>query len=53
MFLDAEGDDPRVEALERIFYSRKEVKVNVLNEKFKDDIVKLDNALKRRLKDVY
>jgi len=56
MFLDEENEDddedPKINALRAIVERRKDVKIVVLNEKFKDDISRLDDVLKKRLKDI-
>jgi len=53
MFLEEEEDDQKIEALRTIVECRKDVKIEIFNKKFKGDIDRLDNVLKKCLKDSY
>ncbi|OQX21173.1 MAG: hypothetical protein BWK75_03745 [Candidatus Altiarchaeales archaeon A3] len=53
MFLGTEDDDQKIDALRTIVERRKEVKIEVFDKKFKGDIDKLDNVLKKCLRDTY
>jgi len=53
MFLEEEEDDQKIEALRTIVECRKDVKIEIFDKKFKGDIDRLDNVLKKCLKDSY
>ncbi|MDI6730007.1 MAG: hypothetical protein QMD06_00480 [Candidatus Altarchaeum sp.] len=52
-FLEEEEDDQKIDALRTIVERRKEVKIEIFDKKFKGDIDKLDDVLKKCLRDTY
>lgn len=50
MFLEREWNDRKIGALKTIVERRKKIKIEVVNEKFKGDVDRLDRVLKKRLK---